>query len=231
VQTSLFILVLAIALFITSYFAYLYYKATNNLKLLSTKFEELKISNAIISQDEKKYREKSEKLENESINLITLKTEAETRIANQLEINQKLENEISNLRFKLEELNEQKNLALREKEKFASQVENIQTQMEDWQKTKDEHINIAKASILEAGSKLSNKLLDDHKRESENAKKESQTLVKNTTENLIKQHEGLIERVSILQKGVGKADAAVHYLNFVLLSEGYPLSQEPLQIH
>ena len=50
---------------------------------------------------------------------------------------------------------------------------------------KDEAIKAAKSATLESATQLSSKLLDDHKRQSEEAKKESEERVKKTTESLV----------------------------------------------
>ena len=64
------------------------------------------------------------------------------------------------------------------------EVENIKEEMNNWEKTKQQHLESAKAAMLDAGGKMSNKLIEDHKREVEQAKKDSEENVKKTTEEL-----------------------------------------------
>ncbi len=58
------------------------------------------------------------------------------------------------------------------------QISDIRTQMTDWKKTREEYINAAKAGALETAQELSNKLLEDHKRETDAAKKENEAETK-----------------------------------------------------
>ncbi len=65
----------------------------------------------------------------------------------------------------------------------------LKAQMADWEKTKEEHREAVKASVLESTRAISNKLLDDHKREAEAHKRESEKRVKETTVQLQQQFE------------------------------------------
>ncbi len=58
------------------------------------------------------------------------------------------------------------------------QVVDMRGQMADWAKTKDEYVKAAKAGALESARELSNKLLEDHKREAGAAKKENEESTK-----------------------------------------------------
>lgn len=66
-------------------------------------------------------------------------------------------------------------------------VTELKARMEDWESQRAESVKTAKAAILEAGSQMSNKLLEDHKREQEAAKKEQEERVQKTTATLLEQ--------------------------------------------
>ncbi len=53
-------------------------------------------------------------------------------------------------------------------------MQDMEKRMQDWELQRGEALKAAKASILEAGGQLSSMLLEDHKREMEAAKKESE---------------------------------------------------------
>lgn len=191
---------------IIAFVVYQYYKLSGKYSLVYSKCEELRSTGILLENNEKTYKEKCELFEKSQQDFIEKKTAAETSNINLQERNHRLENEINNLKQKIDAINNEKNQFHREKDQLQARLESMQSQMEDWKKAKEEHINIVKASALEVSGNLSNKLLDDHRRESQNAKKESESIVKKTTENLIKQHEGLIEKVGALQKGVLKSE-------------------------
>jgi len=66
-------------------------------------------------------------------------------------------------------------------QKLTLQEEQWKEEKNHWEKLKDEHLQSAKASITKAGGELSNKLLDDHKREAEAQKKATEEKIKQET--------------------------------------------------
>jgi DNA recombination protein RmuC len=62
--------------------------------------------------------------------------------------------------------------------------EETQKRMEDWEKAQDEHMKHAQAAIVKTANDVSSKLLTDHKRESEAAKKDSEERIKKSTKEL-----------------------------------------------
>lgn len=86
----------------------------------------------------------------------------------------------------------------------AQELEGIKQRMEDWETTKAQGIEAAKAAALSTTRELSSKLLEDHKREAEAAKKESKEEVQKTTEGLLKQVEKITNSVSALNEQVGQ---------------------------
>lgn len=94
----------------------------------------------------------------------------------------------------------------------------LQEQMNDWQKTKEEHLTAAKASMLEASKEMSNKLLDDHKREAKSAKEDSEKRVKQTTEELNKQFQTVFESMKSLNDQVTENRSTVDVVRQSLLN-------------
>lgn len=78
-------------------------------------------------------------------------------------------------------------------------MQDIQLRMQDWEKQKEEAIQASRASILKAGGEMSTKLLEDHKREMETAKKQAEELTKKTTEDLFKQFSEVTQSVAALK--------------------------------
>lgn len=64
--------------------------------------------------------------------------------------------------------------------------EEIQKRMDDWEKVQSEHMKHAQAAVAKTANDVSSKLLTDHKRESEAAKKDSEEQIKKSTEELTK---------------------------------------------
>jgi DNA recombination protein RmuC len=73
---------------------------------------------------------------------------------------------------------------------------------EDFEKLRQESLNQAKAAVFETAKQVSNQLLDDHKRESEAAKKE-------TEERVQKASAQLVEQVGAIAKAVAALDGQV----------------------
>lgn len=78
-------------------------------------------------------------------------------------------------------------------------MRDAQKRMDDWELHRKEFIKLSEAAVLEAGSKMSSKLLEDHKRESEAVKKEQEEQVKNTTEKLLEQFNDVTKAVHSLK--------------------------------
>jgi DNA recombination protein RmuC len=87
--------------------------------------------------------------------------------------------------------------ALRQQE-----VVEIKKRMDDWEATKAESLQAAKAAVLATASELSSKLLEDHKRESGEAKKDAEERVRKTTEMLLSQVQELTKTVAALNMQV-----------------------------
>lgn len=92
----------------------------------------------------------------------------------------------------------------------------IRAQMEDWAKTKDEAMAAARAAMLSTATELSNKLLEDHKREAKSAKEEGEKRVKEASGKLLTQFETLSKTVSSLNDQVAVNRDAVDVIERAL---------------
>lgn len=159
-----------------------------------------------------------DELEREHDALLIKKTEAETKMLSLQERLVASEGQIKQLLGDKEQLIELKNKYEREASLTKQRIESITQEMENWNKTKEQHIEITKASMLNVGSMISSKLLDDHKRETETAKKESEKIVKQTTEDLHKKFEGVFESMSALNDRVQQSGTKVDVVHRSLLN-------------
>jgi DNA recombination protein RmuC len=74
----------------------------------------------------------------------------------------------------------------------------------DFERLKEESLQAAQAAMLATAQSLSSKLIDDHKRENEEAKKSAEERVRATSETLLKQFEQVANTVAQLQGQVGE---------------------------
>lgn len=72
--------------------------------------------------------------------------------------------------------------------------------MKDWESQREESVKSAKAAILEAGGQMSSKLLEDHKREQEAAKKDQEERIKETNAKLLEQFGSVTQSVAALRE-------------------------------
>lgn len=85
-------------------------------------------------------------------------------------------------------------------------LESQQQQLEQWKKDQDQHLERTRASILKAGSEMSSKLLDDHKRESEIARVENEKRVQQVTEQLQEQFKQVSQSMHTLYTKMVKVE-------------------------
>ncbi len=84
----------------------------------------------------------------------------------------------------------------------SQQLEGMNKRLEDWETAKAESLQAAKAAVLSTASELSTKLLEDHKRETAEAKKDAEERVGKATATLLKQIEEMGKTVATLNKQV-----------------------------
>lgn len=82
------------------------------------------------------------------------------------------------------------------------EVVEIKKRMADWETARAESLQAAKAAVLSTATEVSSKLLEDHKRESDGAKKEAEERVRKTTEHLLAQITDLSKSVAALNREV-----------------------------
>lgn len=184
---------------------------------LKHQIDELKISFQITQESERRLEENLENTESQKNEALIKKTEAETKLQSLLDFTTKTEQN-------LQAISDQKDQAIAE---FNSQKQQTSLVMQQLKALKEEthkhketekrFMDYAKSSIMEAGSNLSSKLLDDHKRENEVTKKENEKIVKETTDNLHKQFKDVFESVSTLNERVSKSGQAVDLVKRSLL--------------
>lgn len=100
------------------------------------------------------------------------------------------------------------------------EIESIRSQMEDWTKTKDEAMAVARAAMLSTATDLSNKLLEDHKREAKAAKEEGEKRVQEASGKLMTQFETLTKTVASLNDQVAVNKDAVKVIEQALSNPG-----------
>lgn len=104
---------------------------------------------------------------------------------------------------KLEEAVQTRYEAEKRVELMQQRMADMELRMRDWDTQREESVKAAKAAILEAGGHMSNKLLEDHKREQEITKKQQEERVKETTKNLLEQVTHITQSVSTLREQTG----------------------------
>ena len=93
-------------------------------------------------------------------------------------------------------------------------MKEMQRRMEDWEKSRAESISHAKAAIFEAGSKLSNELIEKHKKETT----ESEGKLKKSQQDLQTQFEKIVSSVAILNSEVKTSKETVDHVKRALLT-------------
>lgn len=84
-------------------------------------------------------------------------------------------------------------------ELLAQQLRNLEEQQEAWKTDQQRHLDLTRASILQAGSEMSSKLLDDHKRESEVARAANEARIQQVTDKLHEQFKHISESIHTVQ--------------------------------
>ncbi|MCH2546279.1 MAG: DNA recombination protein RmuC [Alphaproteobacteria bacterium] len=116
------------------------------------------------------------------------------------EYNKELLAERTALKERLESETQARYEADKQLELIRQRMDDMQLRMRDWDTQREESVKAAKAAILEAGGHMSNKLLEDHKREQEVTKKEQEARVKETTKTLLEQVTHITQSVSTLRE-------------------------------
>ena len=96
----------------------------------------------------------------------------------------------------------------------------LQAQVSDRESVKTELVQAAQAAALTSARELSNKLLDDHKRERDTTRSEDEKRVKETTKGLFEKFENVVASVKSLGDRVTLSDDLVGTLHRALSSPG-----------
>lgn len=89
------------------------------------------------------------------------------------------------------------------------QVDATEKRLADWEKSKEESLQTARATVAKVGQELSSKLLEDHKRESEVARKHSEENIKKSTEHIHQQIEKMVGRISSQHDRLEKCESTM----------------------
>ena len=123
----------------------------------------------------------------------------------------KLEQKLEELNQNLFQISEKKNIS-------ETRLVEMEKRIEDFELAKKNALENAKAAIFEVGGKLSSKLIEEHKRESEQAKKERDAKFKETTEKFNKDFENIVKTVATLNEQVKESRSKVDIVNRALLA-------------
>lgn len=88
----------------------------------------------------------------------------------------------------------------KENEVLKVQMEEMRRRMTDWEESRQQFIQQSKEALHENAVALSNKLLEDHKREQAEAQKQNEEIVQKTTAQLTEQLSKVTQQVSALDK-------------------------------
>lgn len=119
---------------------------------------------------------------------------------------------------KIEQLTVEKYNLQKELELNQVKFSNMQNHFAEWEKLKEESIVNARAAIFSVGNQLSSKLLEDHKREAEEAKKASEKIVKENTEQLYSQFQNIVNSVANINEQVQYSTSSFEKIKRALLS-------------
>ena len=101
-----------------------------------------------------------------------------------------------------------------------AEIEQLNAKLRDWDVAREQFMAHAKSALADSAANLSNKLLEDHKREATAAKEDSEKRVKAATEALFKQFETVTSSVVSLADRVGRNDQIVETVQKALSSPG-----------
>jgi len=106
------------------------------------------------------------------------------------------------------------------KTELQKNLESHEERMRDLEQMKKQAIEAANAGALDSANKISSKLLDDHKRQTIEAKKESEARVKETTDQLVNQITEVGKTIHALNEDVGSNRATMDTVMRALSSPG-----------
>tara|TARA_Y100000588_G_scaffold361055_1_gene421499 strand:+ start:516 stop:1955 length:1440 start_codon:yes stop_codon:yes gene_type:complete len=120
------------------------------------------------------------------------------------------------LAAELEDAKEARRTAEKDTALARQEIETMRASMENWDKTKDEAMKAARDAMFSTATDLSNKLLEDHKREAKAAKEEGEKRVQEASGKLLTQFETLSKTVASLNDQVTTNKDAVDVIERAL---------------
>lgn len=143
----------------------------------------------------------------QSLNDATIaQTQAITKHEASLELITKLEQKIVTLETDKHTLHEALHATEKREQTSLQRLEDLQAEMQNWEEVKKRYLEMTQATVLKTSSEISSKLLDDHKREAERTKQESEKQVKETTEKLHGQFEKVFNSMEVLSEKVKRVE-------------------------
>ncbi|HEY0525309.1 MAG TPA: DNA recombination protein RmuC, partial [Stellaceae bacterium] len=110
--------------------------------------------------------------------------------------------------------------AERERAVAVQRLADMEMRIADFERLKSESLKAAQAAILGTAQQLSSKLIEDHRRESAEAKKQGEAKLKETADHLLKQVEQITQSVAQLQGQVSEKGQVLDTVWRALTSPG-----------
>jgi DNA recombination protein RmuC len=96
----------------------------------------------------------------------------------------------------------------------------VQARLQDFERVQREMMDAAKAAVTDTAARVSSKLLDDHKRETAEAKQDTEVRVRQVNETLLKQVAEVAQLVAVLDNRVSKTGGEMELLMRAVTSPG-----------
>ncbi len=165
-------------------------------------------------------RNKAEEAGKVATDALRKQTEAETRLANAETAVEQMKADRDAAMTDRDAARTAQQAAEKDAALARQELTDMEKRMADWEKAKAESIEAAKAAALSSAKELSGKLIEDHKRENEEAKKRGEEQIRKTTEGLTQQFENIVKSVASLHDNVGEARDKVDVVYQALSTPG-----------
>jgi len=168
---------------------------------------------AVQAREIEEARGRAETARNEATQRLADKIAAESRLA-------ELQRQLAVLTAERNDAVAARDAAWAAESSASREVAVMRQQLGDFERLKAESLKSNQAAVLETAQLVSSKLLADHKRENEEAKKSGQELVRQTTEQLYQRFEQVTQAVAQLKGEVGVSGQQLDTLWRALTSPG-----------
>ncbi|MFN7038576.1 MAG: DNA recombination protein RmuC [Alphaproteobacteria bacterium] len=189
-------------------------------KLIKNQLFEVEEQNLLLNSSVKALQEDNLILRNRIETFIEENASYNSKIEYLNDYSLKLEKDLNILNEKYELSNAAKYEAETQAEISRERLLEMQKRMEDWDKARHESLQHAKAAIFEVGSSLSSKLIEEHRRETEEARLKSHESIRETSEKLNSQFENIVKSMASLHSQVKESKDTVDIVKRALLSPG-----------